>query len=324
MAGKTRRERALERRAELLKKRSKTEIKLDPVLREICREHGCEPIFQYPVYPEGVERYWILDWFIPERKLVFEVDGPHHAKQEGDDAGRDEWLLNNGCRILRLPSRAIWNDLKKVKSKIRRHLLDHDGVKESVRSEERELLTLLRWEDEPAVIDLIYVNAAFRMGVEERELRLRVESLLDGVDDTPLVPSGQLSKQWTDLLGALVDFPELARGVAIDCTNMPRGVRRAVDILEAAHHGIEVPFEKDVVTLPFGWARQDPESREYMLPNDEGRWYLVIVEKLKLPPDDPVRCIIRKRFFSCKYRKIETARRVVQNCVRMLTQEFEG
>lgn len=44
---------------------------------------------------------YFLDFACLERRLVVEVDGPHHVDMAAQDALRDAWLANHGFRVLR-------------------------------------------------------------------------------------------------------------------------------------------------------------------------------------------------------------------------------
>ena len=59
---------------------------------------------------------YILDFFLPERRLAVEVDGECHAR--GDRPARDEirdaWLRTRGVQVLRIPASAVLGDLDAV------------------------------------------------------------------------------------------------------------------------------------------------------------------------------------------------------------------
>ena len=56
----------------------------------------------------NIENY-IVDFYIPERKLVIEIDGEQHYKQEhkAEDIKRDENLREKGITVLRYDNRDI-------------------------------------------------------------------------------------------------------------------------------------------------------------------------------------------------------------------------
>ena len=48
---------------------------------------------------------YIVDFICLEEKLLIELDGGQHAEQQSYDAMRDDWLKEQGFRVLR-----FWND----------------------------------------------------------------------------------------------------------------------------------------------------------------------------------------------------------------------
>jgi very-short-patch-repair endonuclease len=62
------------------------------------RQLGAKFRRQHPIGPH------IVDFCCPERRLVIELDGGHHARQREHDARRTEFLAANGYRLLR-----FWN-----------------------------------------------------------------------------------------------------------------------------------------------------------------------------------------------------------------------
>jgi very-short-patch-repair endonuclease len=64
---------------------------------------------------------YIVDFACLERRLIIEVDGGQHSEQAEYDTKRDEWLRQQGFRVLR-----FWdNDV----------LIETDGVLETIRNE---------------------------------------------------------------------------------------------------------------------------------------------------------------------------------------------
>ena len=60
---------------------------------------------------------YIADFAVPSRKLVIEVDGPHHALQRSADARRDRALRRLGWRVLRLDAELV---VKQMPEAVRR------------------------------------------------------------------------------------------------------------------------------------------------------------------------------------------------------------
>ncbi|MBN2000015.1 endonuclease domain-containing protein [candidate division KSB1 bacterium] len=48
--------------------------------------------------------HYIVDFVCHEKKIIIEVDGGQHFNQTESDRHRDQWLTNQGFRILR-----FWN-----------------------------------------------------------------------------------------------------------------------------------------------------------------------------------------------------------------------
>ena len=55
----------------------------------------------------GVNRYYIVDFYCAEKKLIVEIDGSIHHFQKEDDERREENLLALGHRIIRLPNNLV-------------------------------------------------------------------------------------------------------------------------------------------------------------------------------------------------------------------------
>ncbi len=68
--------------------------------------------------------HYIVDFYIPEAKLVIEVDGEPHFTEEGKayDAERDAVLEGYGLRVLRLPNSEVIEHFEEAKAKIARAL----------------------------------------------------------------------------------------------------------------------------------------------------------------------------------------------------------
>ena len=65
---------------------------------------------------------FILDFYCGEVRLAVEVDGPVHEGQRGYDQYRDEWLADQGIRVLRIADEDVTRDLDGVLSRIREAL----------------------------------------------------------------------------------------------------------------------------------------------------------------------------------------------------------
>lgn len=65
-----------------------------------------------------VGRY-VADFAIPSRKLLIEVDGPHHSRQRSADARRDRHLAKLGWRVLRVSAADVLYRLEEVVERVR-------------------------------------------------------------------------------------------------------------------------------------------------------------------------------------------------------------
>lgn len=50
----------------------------------------------------------IIDFAIPSRNLLVEIDGTSHALKKGNDARRDAWLREVGFQVLRVPNSVVF------------------------------------------------------------------------------------------------------------------------------------------------------------------------------------------------------------------------
>ena len=62
---------------------------------------------------------FIVDFYCHRAKLVIEVDGPIHDKQQEADAEREAILRALGLTVLRFTNRQVMNDMPAVLSNIR-------------------------------------------------------------------------------------------------------------------------------------------------------------------------------------------------------------
>lgn len=63
---------------------------------------------------------FIVDFVCLEKRLVIELDGGHHneAEQARNDAGRAQWLTNNGFRVLRFWDHEVLKELDALKEAV--------------------------------------------------------------------------------------------------------------------------------------------------------------------------------------------------------------
>lgn len=60
-----------------------------------------------PVVKQSILYGFIVDFYVPQAKLVIEADGPHHLKQIAYDRQRDIILIKNGIVTIRFTSQQI-------------------------------------------------------------------------------------------------------------------------------------------------------------------------------------------------------------------------
>ena len=62
----------------------------------------------------------VVDFYCPAAKLVIEVDGEAHGMGDNPrcDAERDEWVLREGLRVLRIPAGDVMRDMDSVVTQI--------------------------------------------------------------------------------------------------------------------------------------------------------------------------------------------------------------
>jgi very-short-patch-repair endonuclease len=81
------------------------------------RQLGVKVRRQHPIGP------YVVDFYIPEWKLVIEVDGEAHNRgdQPLRDATRDAFLMLNGCKVFRVAARDILKNIDAVIEAIPEH-----------------------------------------------------------------------------------------------------------------------------------------------------------------------------------------------------------
>ena len=77
---------------------------------------------------------YIVDFYIPQKQLVIEVDGIQHLTEEHKekDQTRDEFLKGQGLRVLRFPNESIRKSFTDVCQIILNHVeVKFEDLKES-------------------------------------------------------------------------------------------------------------------------------------------------------------------------------------------------
>jgi very-short-patch-repair endonuclease len=66
---------------------------------------------------------YIVDFYCHQARLVVEIDGSPHRRQQGYDHQRDAYMTRIGIRVLRVANHTVRNDLRSVIHAIRNALL---------------------------------------------------------------------------------------------------------------------------------------------------------------------------------------------------------
>jgi len=59
-----------------------------------------------------------VDFYCPKKKLVIEVDGGQHFKQEEQDEKRSRFLESMGCRVIRFWNNEVFENMDGVVDRI--------------------------------------------------------------------------------------------------------------------------------------------------------------------------------------------------------------
>jgi len=74
--------------------------------------------FQF--YRQRIIGNYIVDFYCPKANLIIELDGGHHYTEESikEDSRRDDYLKEQGYRVLRFSDRELFENLKGVLERI--------------------------------------------------------------------------------------------------------------------------------------------------------------------------------------------------------------
>jgi len=115
---------AIKTARELRQKQTKSEeIFWSQVRDRHCR--GYKFLRQHPIFYEyyGIERFFIADFYCCELKLVIEIDGGIHEKQEDYDAIRSEIMkIQKDIRVIRFKNKEVLNDMENLLKKMIRQM----------------------------------------------------------------------------------------------------------------------------------------------------------------------------------------------------------
>ena len=89
------------------------------------RRLGFEVNRQKPLGP------YFLDFYIAQLKLAIEIDGKIHEATYEHDERRDRWLESQGLTIIRIPARAIFENIGDVVAYIQ-HRVDEIAAEKGI------------------------------------------------------------------------------------------------------------------------------------------------------------------------------------------------
>ena len=83
---------------------------------------------------------FIVDFVAFEKRLVIEIDGGQHAdeNEKENDLQRDEWLKNQGFRVLRFWNNEVLQNLEGVLETIRDNCLRHPPLTPPIKGGEND------------------------------------------------------------------------------------------------------------------------------------------------------------------------------------------
>lgn len=75
---------------------------------------------QYPLFYDdfGKETFFIVDFYCHEKKLIIELDGKIHDKQQKQDKLRTEILNDKGLRVIRFRNDEVEENIQTVLTKL--------------------------------------------------------------------------------------------------------------------------------------------------------------------------------------------------------------
>jgi len=83
------------------------EKKFKKILKRWCEIKGTRFVFQR-IFWTGEQGY-IADFYLPDYRMVFELDGKHHleGEQKEKDEERDRWFKGQSIRVVRVQNREV-------------------------------------------------------------------------------------------------------------------------------------------------------------------------------------------------------------------------
>ena len=79
---------------------------------------------QFPIFYDlnGIEKFYIADFYCHQKKLVIEIDGAYHERQKKYDELRTEIINLLGIKVIRFTNDLVENNLSSTKKSILKHL----------------------------------------------------------------------------------------------------------------------------------------------------------------------------------------------------------
>lgn len=76
---------------------------------------------QYPIFYDfnGINKFFIADFYCHEKRLVIEIDGSYHEQQRDYDNSRTEIINLLGIKVIRFTNEEIENNIREVIIKIK-------------------------------------------------------------------------------------------------------------------------------------------------------------------------------------------------------------
>jgi very-short-patch-repair endonuclease len=112
---------------ELSRELRKNATHSERILWEVVRNrklNGFKINRQYPIFYDlnGIEKFFIADFYCHQKKLVIEIDGGYHERQKDYDKSRTEIINLLGIEVIRFKNEEVENQLKDVINKIAQKL----------------------------------------------------------------------------------------------------------------------------------------------------------------------------------------------------------
>ena len=109
----------LEYRQSLIKNMTQAEQRLYEKLKELVFQDQCKYRFNL-IIRQAVIGWYIVDFLLPHKHLVIELDGNQHLKHDNkvDDIIRDDYLHSLGLDVVRYANQEIFENIESVISDI--------------------------------------------------------------------------------------------------------------------------------------------------------------------------------------------------------------